>query len=194
MKAIKLLLIIFAICSIASCADNKGETNNKKESVDKNIEPPITEFAGVKFGTDYETAKKQLENKFGNCIFAERKIISFADVYYCGCKFSNISACFEYDTKSSYFCGVILMSAPSKDESEAKTSLDKIKSEIEKERKLNVEKNDSCWGGYSYYWDDKNVENKSKDDHEIQIFPTFWDGEYSFSMLYGGYSYTNEHL
>ncbi len=70
----------------------------------------VTEICGVKFGTSYETAKRILENKYGDAEYDSshsKQTIVFKNKKYAGIYFDSIHFLFQSDGYKTYMNGCI---------------------------------------------------------------------------------------
>ena len=87
----------------------------------------VTEICGVKFGTSYETAKRILENKYGDAEYDyshSKQIITFNNKNYAGIYFDAIHFLFQSDGHKTYMnCCIFIIDTNTAEEAKKKREI-----------------------------------------------------------------------
>ena len=70
----------------------------------------VTEICNIPFGSSYETSKKILSSKYGDCdiLTSSKDCLAYRDKFYSGILFTDLFFMFQSDGKNSYFNKAVL--------------------------------------------------------------------------------------
>lgn len=133
------VLLLMCLCSVC------GHTQDLNEFISSQI---CTEVCGVRFGSQYETAKEILKRKYGEPDYLDESIISYQYKYYGGINFSSIIFYFQRSENNSYM-NKCVMGVDCRTVQEAKEKRDYIFSKVKEKYGSWTEDIDK--NGFKYY-------------------------------------------
>lgn len=187
MKKIFVFLLIVMI-SLSAHAQYDTDDYIETDTVAAELGDDVCrEICGVEFGTDFETAKAILENKFGREVgYADRNWLIFTNQTYAGVFFNELHFCFQGDGRNTYFNKCVLCIS-SKSAEEAKKNRDFLYKVLNEKYYMTSQIADDK---FKYYLGGTSPTDEDRYGFEISIAKNKYD--WKARVFYGPYNFVKE--